>query len=29
MVIVKDYDIDRLAKRIDFKLVKERDGRGD
>jgi len=28
-VRVKVYDIDRLAKRIDFKLVKERDGRGD
>ena len=28
-VRVKVYDIDRLAKRIDFKLVRERDGRGD
>ena len=28
-VRVKVYDIDRLAKRIDFKLVKEKNGRGD
>ena len=27
-VRVKVYDIDRLAKRIDFKLVKEKNGRG-
>lgn len=28
-VRVKVYDIDRLAKRVEFKLVKEKNGRGD